>query len=154
MQRSTEIALNIMRSGKATNRVLSESRKVLGLHDFLSTEKDYHVSQHLGVLKLLGCIMNYQHLLLRDLYDVSLPKLDRIRESMLDAKAYGAKISGAGLGGSIIALVENSETGQETLTAALKAGAKQGWVSSVGSGARVEKLNNDKVQTILAKCSP
>ncbi len=154
MQRSTEIALNIMRSGKATNRVISESRKVLGLHDFLSTEKDYHASQHLGVLKLLGCIMNYQHLLLRDLYDVSLPKLDRIRESMLDAKAYGAKISGAGLGGSIIALVENSETGQETLTAALKAGAKQGWVSSVGSGARVEKLNNDKVQTILAKCSP
>jgi mevalonate kinase len=71
----------------------------------------------------------------------------------LDAKAYGAKISGAGLGGSLIALVENSKTGQETLTAALEAGAKQGWVSTVGSGARIEKINNDKVQRILGKCS-
>jgi galactokinase len=154
MQRSTEIALNMMRNGKATNRVLSESRKVPGLSDFLPTEENYGASPHSRVLKLLGCIMNYQHLLLRDLYDVSLPELERIKESMLDAEAYGAKISGAGLGGSLIALVENSETGQETLTAALEAGAKQGWVSSVGSGARIEKLNNDKVQRILGKCSP
>jgi galactokinase len=93
--------------------------------------------------------MNYQHLLLRDLYDVSLPSLEKVRESMLDAYSYGAKISGAGLGGSVIALVENIETGQKTLSAALQAGAKQGWVSNVGRGVRIENPRNDKVQAII-----
>jgi galactokinase len=149
MQKSTEIALSIMRSKKATNRIVTESRKVPGLADSLQAERDRGADSRSVVLQLLGRIMNYQHLLLRDLYDVSLPSLEKVRESMLDAYSYGAKISGAGLGGSVIALVENIETGQKTLSAALQAGAKQGWVSNVGRGVRIENPRNDKVQAII-----
>jgi galactokinase len=70
---------------------------------------------------------------------------------MIGAKAYGAKISGAGLGGSLIALVDNNEYGKTTLEAGLKEGAKQGWVSSIGPGARVENLEDRCIQGILRK---
>jgi galactokinase len=153
MQASTMIALNMMRNKNVTKRIPLESRKIPGLEEFLPTERGRGANSHPTVLELLGWIMNYQHLLLRDLYDVSLPSLEKIRESILNANSYGAKISGAGLGGSIIALVDNIEIGQKTLSAALQAGAKQGWVSSVGSGARIETLQNDKVRRIIAESS-
>ncbi|MEM1990935.1 MAG: GHMP kinase, partial [Candidatus Bathyarchaeia archaeon] len=90
-------------------------------------------------LRILGEIMNAQHALLRDLYDVSLPKIERICETAIDAGAYGAKISGAGMGGSIIALVKNEEIGKKIIENCISAGARNGWVSGVGEGVRVEK---------------
>lgn len=89
--------------------------------------------------RMIGEIMNAQHALLRDLYDVSLPKIERICEAALDAGAYGAKISGAGMGGSVIALVKDEEIGRKVIEACLSVGAKSGWVSSIGEGVRVEK---------------
>jgi galactokinase len=153
MQRSTEIALSIMRSGKLTNRSILESRKVPGLGDSIKAKKGWNANSKSVVLQSLGHIMNYQHILLRDLYDVSLPGLERIWESMLNSNCYGAKLSGAGLGGSVIALVENLETGQRTLSAALQAGAKQGWISDVGPGTRIEDPKNSRVQAIIEKLS-
>jgi len=87
---------------------------------------------------ILGKIMNQQHELLRDLYEVSLPELEKIREAAIEAGAYGVKISGAGLGGSLIALVKDSNTGYKVLDASLYAGAKQGWISKVAPGAKIE----------------
>ncbi|MCX8171782.1 MAG: GHMP kinase, partial [Candidatus Bathyarchaeota archaeon] len=88
---------------------------------------------------ILGEIMNAQHALLRDLYDVSLPKIDRICEAALDAGAYGAKLSGAGLGGSIISLVKDREAGERVIGECIAAGARNGWFSEIGEGVRVEK---------------
>jgi galactokinase len=90
-------------------------------------------------MKLLGEMMNYQHELLRDLYDLSVPELESIRFAALDAGAYGVKISGAGLGGSLVALVDSVEDGQRIVEAAKAAGAKQGWTSTVGRAARIER---------------
>lgn len=87
---------------------------------------------------ILGKIMNQQHELLRDLYEVSLPKLEKIWEATLEAGAYGAKISGAGLGGSLIALVKDFNIGREVLDAGLSAGGKQGWISKVAPGVKME----------------
>jgi len=89
-------------------------------------------------LMKLGEVMNVQHELLRDLYDVSLPELEKIRDSMLKAGAYGVKISGAGLGGALIALVKDVESGKRILEAGLKAGAKKGWVAKIDEGVKVE----------------
>ncbi len=61
-----------------------------------------------------------------------------------DAGAYGVKMSGAGMGGSLIALVRNGHIGQKVLSAGLDAGAKQGWVSKVGNGAKIEKEDTSK----------
>jgi len=83
--------------------------------------------------------MNCQHELLRDLYDLSVAKLERIRSAALDAGAYGMKISGAGLGGALVALVDSMESGERIVEAAESAGAKQGWTSTVGRAARIER---------------
>ena len=88
---------------------------------------------------IIGEIMNRQHELLRDLYEVSTPELERIRDAMLEAGAYGVKISGAGLGGALIALVDERNS-KKVLSAGLDAGAVRGWISGVSPGASVERL--------------
>lgn len=58
---------------------------------------------------------------------------------MLDAGAYGVKISGAGMGGSLLAVVPSEqEVKKRVLDAALKAGARRGWIVRIDEGARVE----------------
>ncbi len=89
-------------------------------------------------LKLIGTIINQQHELLRDLYELSLPQIEKIRNSAIKAGALGAKISGAGLGGSIIALSEDTETAKKILEEGIKGGAKRGWITKVDTGIRKE----------------
>lgn len=90
-------------------------------------------------MEFLGMIMNLQHSLLRDLYEVSLPEIEHIREAMLNAGALGVKISGAGLGGALIALIRNKEDGERIVREALRAGASDGWILHIDEGFRVEK---------------
>lgn len=134
MQRLTEFALKILRFGRVKEKEiilnLGEERWNLIERSTLN-ERNYQI---------LGEVMNAQHSLLRDLYDVSLPLIDKICSSTLEAGAYGAKISGAGKGGSIIALVKNEEVGRKVIDVCLSVGAKSGWVSKVGDGVRVEPL--------------
>ncbi|MEM2154806.1 MAG: galactokinase family protein [Nitrososphaeria archaeon] len=87
-------------------------------------------------LKLIGIIMNQQHELLRDLYELSLPQIEKIIDSVNKAGALGAKISGAGLGGSIIALSEDMEVAKKILKEGIKGGAKRGWIAKVDTGIR------------------
>ncbi|MDP7975320.1 MAG: galactokinase family protein [TACK group archaeon] len=82
----------------------------------------------------LGRIMDLQHELLRDYYDVSLPSIEAIRESMKRAGALGVKLSGAGMGGSLVGLVEGPEQGRRAVAEAVASGAKDGWVKQVGGG--------------------
>jgi galactokinase len=81
--------------------------------------------------------MNEQQALLRELYDVSLPKIEDMCTAAIAAGAYGAKISGAGMGGSIIALVKDEETGKRVVNTCQSVGAENGWVSRVAEGVRV-----------------
>jgi galactokinase len=67
---------------------------------------------HNPLLKVLGGLINYQHVLLRDMYDVSTPGLEEIRRRALEAGAIGVKISGAGLGGALFAIVEDEIIGE------------------------------------------
>ena len=132
MQRWTEFALKILRGEKIHD---DEASRILGgerwnrMKASAASERNYVI---------LGEIMNEQHSLLRDLYDVSLPELENICNAALDAGAYGAKISGAGMGGSIIALVRDEEHGKAVIDACVKADAKDGWVSKVGEGVKTE----------------
>ena len=57
-----------------------------------------------GEIELLGQLMNQNHALLKEL-TVSSTKLDQLCEAALFSGAYGAKLSGGGRGGSVIALV-------------------------------------------------
>jgi galactokinase len=131
--RSTRLAVQILRNKGLPIRQLQE---VIGFERMRSV-----LGEHGKKLrrKVLGEVMNYQHELLRDLYDLSVRELERIRSAALDAGAYGVKISGAGLGGSLVALVDSLESGQRIVEAAESAGAKQGWTSTVGQAARIER---------------
>jgi len=89
------------------------------------------------VLRLLGGLINYQHVLLRDLYEVSTPELEVIRARALEAGALGVKISGAGMGGSLLALVEGEEGGRRVLHQT-RSIVRRGWIVSVDEGARID----------------
>ena len=70
----------------------------------------------------LGAAMNANHVLLQQL-GVSLPELDKLCDAALVAGAFGAKMSGGGRGGNIIALARDEAHVDELKRALLKAGA-------------------------------
>jgi len=56
----------------------------------------------------LGNLLNLSHTSLRDLYDVSSPELDALQEISLDQPGvWGCRMTGAGFGGCVIALVRS-----------------------------------------------
>ncbi len=74
-----------------------------------------------GRVEALGPLMDNNHALLQQL-GVSCPELDRLVEVAKTAGALGSKLSGAGRGGSMIALVEH-ETSETVRTALRNAGS-------------------------------
>jgi galactokinase len=58
-----------------------------------------------GDLAAFGALMDASHESLREDYEVSSPELDRLVEVAREAGAAGARLTGAGFGGSIVALV-------------------------------------------------
>jgi len=135
MNSSTELALKIMRGLEVSP---SEIKNVLPSHFHKEVDIAFKERGKEKILRLIGIIMNYQHELLRDLYDLSLPELEAIRDSALSSGAYGVKLSGAGLGGSLIALTHNRKTAEEVLRRGLSAGAKRGWIVEIDDGLRRE----------------
>lgn len=57
-----------------------------------------------GDLAMFGELLDASHQSLRDDYEVSHPELDRLVELAREAGAAGARLTGAGFGGSIVAL--------------------------------------------------
>ncbi len=126
MQRSTEIALETLKGKKLKPKEKTPTMERLW----------ERIESKSSNIEILGEIMNYQHELLRDLYHVSIIKLEKIRDATLEAGALGTKISGAGMGGSLISLV-HPEKSEIVLEAGVSAGAKQGWISGIGEGAKI-----------------
>ncbi len=106
-----------------------------------STLRAIHILQALSVepsrmlLEELGAVMNEQHLLLRDLYEVSTSRLEELRQQLLEAGALGVKITGAGMGGCLIALVSSKEHGERVLKRLESSGAvPQAWLLRLDTG--------------------
>jgi mevalonate kinase len=74
-----------------------------------------------GRIPLLGKTMDRCHELLQSI-EVAVPALDRLVKAARHAGAHGAKLTGAGLGGNIVALVDPAKLG-ETEAALRSAGA-------------------------------
>ena len=58
----------------------------------------------------LGHLLNSSHISLRDDYEVSCPELNTAVDSAISAGALGARMVGAGFGGSAIALIKESQS--------------------------------------------
>lgn len=78
----------------------------------------------------LGKIMTEAHLNLKAL-QVSSPEADRLVEAALFKKALGAKMSGGGLGGCIIALTDTLENAHKISQHLKKEGAVNTWIESL-----------------------
>jgi len=83
-----------------------------------------------GDLETLGHLMNLNQLALEKL-GVSSGELERLIEAALEAGALGAKLSGSGGGGVMIALARDGE--QETVARAIDAAGGRGIVAEAGA---------------------
>ncbi len=85
-------------------------------------------------LQALGSLFAASHASLRDDYEVSTPTLDRLVEAALEAGALGARLTGGGFGGSIVALAER-DGADAVLQRILERSGTQGWVVRSADGA-------------------
>lgn len=84
----------------------------------------------LGTLPDLGQILTEAHFTLDEL-GVSSPDLNALSKAAREAGALGAKMTGGGLGGCIIALSPNAEAATEIAERVSAAGAARTWVSTL-----------------------
>lgn len=82
-----------------------------------------------GKPEMLGELMDHNHSLLQQL-TVSSPELDSLVLAARDAGALGAKLSGGGRGGNMIALVNQAEANQ-VAESLIKAGAKNTIITEI-----------------------
>ena len=87
-----------------------------------------------GDLEALGPIFAARHASLRDDYEVSTPTLDRVVEAALATGAIGARMTGGGFGGSIVAIAEHEDAGG-VLQGTLEQAGVQGWIVRPAAGA-------------------
>ena len=80
---------------RLAGHVLAEYRRVLRAADLLRA----------GDQAALGDLLTASHRSLRDQFRVSWPQADEAVEAALDAGAVGARMTGGGFGGSVVALV-------------------------------------------------
>ena len=85
-----------------------------------------------GESNLLGDLMHRNHVLLQKI-GVSSPSLERLVEAALRAGVAGAKLSGAGIGGYIIAHVHPSQS-EHVVSALRNAGAKSVTITELTTG--------------------
>ncbi len=84
-----------------------------------------------GDLQALGVVITANHALLVEL-GVSIPKLDRMVDAALHAGALGAKLTGSGQGGNIIALVGEDNL-KRVENALYTAGSTQVWQTRISA---------------------
>jgi galactokinase len=88
-----DIQKDILR--RRASHVVRENHRVLQAADFLQD----------GQLAMIGRLMTASHTSLRDNFEVSWPQADAAVEAALAAGADGARMTGGGFGGAVIALV-------------------------------------------------
>lgn len=81
-------------------------------------------------LRALGEIFNQAQSVLSDL-GVSHPQLDKLIATARQAGALGAKLTGGGIGGAMIALAKNRTDAQTIATALKNAGARDTWIADL-----------------------
>jgi galactokinase len=103
---------------RRARHVVTENRRVLDAADLLRA----------GRLDRIGPLLTASHSSLRDDFEVSWPEADAAVEAALGAGALGARMTGGGFGGSVIALVPAAATADVTAAVAARF-ARCGWPS-------------------------
>ncbi|QIS23583.1 mevalonate kinase [Nocardia terpenica] len=88
-----------------------------------------------GRVKALGRKLTTFQALLGEL-GVSTPEIDRLISAAVDAGALGAKLTGGGLGGCVVALADGSSRAATISQALLETGAAQTWTVAIRNSPR------------------
>lgn len=100
------------------------------VEDLSGLVEDVVYSMSVGDPVRTGQSMHEAHSLLAYL-GVSSPALDALVAAALEAGAYGAKLTGSGLGGCVLALVPDQEQAGEVAAAMTAVGATRVWTTSL-----------------------
>jgi galactokinase len=94
-----------------------------------------------GKVRQIGPLLTASHASMRDDYEITVPEVDTAVQAALAAGAYGARMTGGGFGGCVLALVD-TPAAETVATAVAEAFADRGftpptWFAAVpGDGAR------------------
>jgi galactokinase len=105
-----DASLDQVRDDPIARHVVTENQRVLDFVDALRT----------GDTNALGPLLLASHASLRDDYEVSIPELDLLVDLLVEHGAIGARLTGAGFGGCVVALVQRNHADDcsvKTLTA-------------------------------------
>lgn len=85
---------------RRARHVITDSARVLAVHALLRD----------GVTRAnaaaVGEILTASHVSMRDDFEITVPAVDALAESLVSAGAYGARMTGGGFGGCVIALID------------------------------------------------
>ena len=101
---------------RRAHHVISENARVLEAKEALRSQDVAH----------LGALMTQSHISLRDDYEVSSDALDQLVMSAISQGAYGARLTGAGFGGCIVALLP--EESADEINEAILASCEGAWL--------------------------
>ncbi|MFI5954586.1 galactokinase [Cryptosporangium sp. NPDC051539] len=93
-----------------------------------------------GRVREIGPLLTASHASMRDDFEITVPEVDVLVESLLSAGAYGARMTGGGFGGCVIALLDADAVPAATQAAANAAAARgftapRAFVTSPAAGA-------------------
>jgi galactokinase len=101
---------------RRARHVITENRRVLDTAELLRA----------GQLSRVGPLLTASHASLRDDFAVSWPEADVAVEAAIEAGAHGARMTGGGFGGSVIALAPTAAAAGVAATVAARF-ARKGW---------------------------
>jgi galactokinase len=96
-----DVSLDEVRDEPRARHVVTENERVLRFADALRA----------GDTGALGSLLLASHASLRDDYEVSTPELDLAVDLLVEHGAIGARLTGAGFGGCVVALVPRAQLG-------------------------------------------
>jgi galactokinase len=128
-----DASLQQVRDDPRARHVVTENARVL----------EFAAALRAGEVGELGPLMLASHASLRDDFDVSTPALDALVDACMEHGALGARLTGAGFGGCVVALVQRNHaddllakvarsmratTGRDLLAFSVRPGAPAGCV--------------------------
>ncbi|MEM7780965.1 MAG: galactokinase [Pseudomonadota bacterium] len=103
--------LCLLSRDKVENADLDETPKRRALHCLTEHQRVIEAVAALqsGDMTRFGALMNASHVSMRDLFEMSLPEIDALVEGAQGLGARGARLTGGGFGGCIVACVETAQ---------------------------------------------
>ncbi len=105
---------------RRVRHVVTENQRVLDTVALLRT----------GRIAGTGPLLTASHASMRDDYEITVPEVDTAVDAALDAGAYGARMTGGGFGGCVLALID-APSADAVTDAVTKAFADAGFIAPV-----------------------